>query len=107
MNHLKTYNQLNEKKLTPEEQRKLLDPYNEENWIDFDPDYINQNPELFLQHMFNTKEIECHLCKGWGYDEDDYRSCSCCNGSGRIRVPLDYNGPTWSIGGASDISYGT
>jgi len=51
------------------------------------------------------KEIECYICKGWGTVNG--KECYGCSGTGRRKVDADYEGPTWSIGGASDITYGS
>lgn len=46
------------------------------------------------------KEIECYICRGWG--TVDGKECDVCGGTGKRKVDINYKGPTWSIGGASD-----
>lgn len=52
------------------------------------------------------KEVECWNCSGWGRQQDG-SPCPRCNGDGRIMVDKDWRGANYSIGGASDYSYGS
>jgi len=52
------------------------------------------------------KEVECWNCSGWGRQQDG-SPCARCGGDGRIMVDKDWRGPNYSIGGASDYSYGS
>jgi hypothetical protein len=66
-------------------------------------DVVKPKSKAKIKHY---KQIECPSCKGWGRKSTG-GECDDCSGEGKIMVDEDYKGPTWNIGGASDISYGT
>jgi hypothetical protein len=74
--------------------------------------HMNEPPKAKKKRWVVNEE--CHFCQWWGRDEKGNK-CDGCDGTGRRKIEFDnrkdymeYNKkPHWSIGGASDMSYGS